>query len=196
MAVGGGEIEQRYGILFGRCYRPVLTYALRRTVNSVSAEDVVAETFLVAWRRIGDVPENPEAALLWLFGVARRVLANTRRGDARRDRLIARMHQHLGETVTPTVEDVAERTEQQWQVLAVLSRLGRADVEVLQLALWEQLTHAQIAVVLDCSVNAVAIRLHRARRAFAIQLGKYDEGTGHSSNVAPSAQELHSDGDD
>lgn len=174
------EAERRFRALFDRCYRPVLGYALRRAATRSGAEDVAADTFLVAWRRIGDVPREDSEALAWLLGVARRILSNARRGDARRDRLIARLHQHRSDAgVDLDAEAVAMVNERHATVLAVLATLRAADAEILQLATWEQLSHAQIAVVLDCSVNAVAIRLHRARRAFTDALAKDDRESGH-----------------
>jgi len=193
MAVDGAEIERRYRVLFDAAYRPILAYALRRTPNTPAAEDVVAETFLVAWRRIGDVPTDPDTALLWLYGVARRVLANTRRGDARRDRLLARIRQHRTETTVASLEDIAERAGQHQAVIAAFGRLRPEDIEILQLAMWEQLSHAQIAVILDRSVNAVGIRLHRARKAFADQLAKEDPETGHIDTAGPPAAQSTND---
>jgi RNA polymerase sigma factor (sigma-70 family) len=173
------EVERQFRLLFDCYYRRVLAYALRRESNRTAAEDVVAETFLVAWRRIGDVPAGDDA-LPWLLGVARRVLANARRTDARRDRLLARLRQEPMVEVTEAVDAAPLASDARAQILGALSRLRPGDAELLQLAVWEQLSHAQIALVLECSVNAVGIRLHRARKAFAAELVKPMPPSGHS----------------
>lgn len=174
-------VECRYRTLFDDCYRPVLAYALRRSNSRAGAEDAVAETFLVAWRRIGEVPIDDGEARAWLIGTVRRVLSNARRGDVRRDRLIARLHQQRSDLVTraddPVFDTVVDSSDS--EVGYVLARLRAVDAEILQLALWEQLTHAQMAIVLDCSTNAVAIRLHRARNAFAAEYEKHNPISGH-----------------
>ena len=180
MTSGSKEVELRFRTLFDSCHRPVLAYALRRATNPVIAEDVVAETFLVAWRRLDEVPEDAEIALPWMLGVARRVLANVRRGDARRDRLIVRLRQRRPETTQyPVAESIPDATDMQVRVSDALASLREVDAEILRLAVWDQLSHAQIALVLGCSVNAVGIRLHRARKAFAKELAKGPSGTGH-----------------
>jgi RNA polymerase sigma-70 factor, ECF subfamily len=180
------QVEQRYRLLFERHWRRVFAYALRRSPDRAAADDVVADVFLTAWRRIGDIPDDYELA--WLLAVARRVLANAYRGDARRDRLLARLHQAAPALQAVEIE-AADDGEVAEQVRAALGRLRAADAEILQLATWEQLPHAQIAVVLDCTVNAVAIRLHRARRRLSEELAKEYGSTGH---IEPQAQTLSS----
>jgi RNA polymerase sigma-70 factor (ECF subfamily) len=177
------HVEQRYRLLFERHWRRVFAYALRRSTNRAAAEDVVADVFLTAWRRVGDIPDDYELA--WLLAVARKVLANAYRGDARRDRLLARLHQAAPALPAPEVEAAADESEAAEQVRAALGRLREADAEILQLANWEQLPHAQIAVVLDCTVNAVAIRLHRARRRLSDELAKESGRTGHIEPTSP-----------
>jgi RNA polymerase sigma factor (sigma-70 family) len=139
----------------------ILGYTLRRTGSADDAADVIAETFLTAWRRIDDLPAG-EATLPWLYGVARRVLANQRRGEQRRSALGERLRSELAteprdREPPPGLEGVA----------VAFRRLGDPDREILTLAGWEGLDAGQIAVVLGCSRNAARIRLHRARRRFA-----------------------------
>jgi RNA polymerase sigma-70 factor, ECF subfamily len=176
---GHAEVEQRYRLLFERYWRRVRAYAVRRCPDVSAADDAVAETFLVAWRRIGDIPADNELA--WLFGVARRVLSNARRGDARRDKLLARLRQSAtGDTVD--VADLAvDASATAAAVRAAVARLRPEDAEVLQLAAWEQLSHAQIALVLETTTNAVGIRLYRARQRLAEELGKGLVTTGDTS---------------
>ncbi|WP_276320735.1 RNA polymerase sigma factor, partial [Phytoactinopolyspora endophytica] len=84
----------RFEDLFTAESRAVLGYALRRVQVADDAADIVAETFLVAWRRIDDVPQGRDGRL-WLYGVARRVCANHVRGDRRRHRLAERLREDL-----------------------------------------------------------------------------------------------------
>lgn len=165
-AIAGGSVplrDERFKDLFEACHRPLLAYAARRCPTLADAEDVVAEIFVVAWRRLDQVPAGDEA-LLWLYGVARRTIANQRRGRARRGRLRARLETTFDPTAAtpaasnPSGDDAA---------LEALARLSASDQELLRLLAWEELTHAQIAEVLGISVNAVAIRLHRVRARFA-----------------------------
>ena len=151
--------ERRFRAVYEPSYRPLLAYALRRAALG-DAEDVVSETFAIAWRRLDDVPTG-DAALPWLYGVARRVLANRRRGERRRTRLVERLafERQRAEGESP---DERART-----VLAALAELRPLDREVLCLAAWEGLPNRRIAEIFGCSENAVAIRLHRARRRFA-----------------------------
>lgn len=126
----------------------------------------MADTFLVAWRRLDQVPDG-DAALLWLYGVARRTIGNQRRGDTRRTRLVARIRDlGRGTSVEAAVEEAAPSVSVDHPVMVALARLSPADQELLKLVAWEELSHAEIAEVLGISVNAVAIRLHRARARF------------------------------
>ncbi|MDQ1436694.1 MAG: hypothetical protein QOK43_323 [Acidimicrobiaceae bacterium] len=152
--------------LYARFADHVFRYAVRRSANEADAEDVLAETFAVCWRRLGDVPAGKE--LPWLYGVARRVLANQRRSSGRLDRLRARLQSEQIVGRSGTAED--------GMALDVLDRLPEGDQEVLRLALWEGLAPSEIAVVLGVTENAVYIRLHRARQRFAAAFGQAGGG--------------------
>jgi RNA polymerase sigma factor (sigma-70 family) len=158
-----GVRRDRFQALYEANYHRVLGYALRR-VDREDAADVVAETFLTAWRRLDDVPDG-HAARLWLYGTARRVLANQQRGRRRRARLAERVRADAGEAVqSPTaVADVSVAA-------AAFARLRSEEREVLALVAWEGLDAGEVAKVLGCSRNAARIRLHRARRRFAREL--------------------------
>jgi RNA polymerase sigma-70 factor (ECF subfamily) len=163
-----GAAPARFAALYTDHARDVLAYAVRRTATPEDAADVVAETFLVAWRRDAQVPDG-DAARLWLYGVARRTLANQRRGELRRSRLAARMRAELPAGLacalsTPTTADAA--------VLAAICTLRERDREVLLLSAWEGLTPAEIAEVLELSPIAVRSRLHRARTRVQQQLSR------------------------
>ena len=159
--------------LFNAHSARVLAYSARRTTNLSDAEDVVAETFVIAWRRFADTPAEPGA---WLYGIARRVLANQRRGADRRTSLLRRLTAFAARAPVPALGDQP--------ALGALANLSAGDQELLKLVAWEELTHAQIAEVLGISVNAVAIRLHRARQRFAVTFSTIDredaKGSGDS----------------
>jgi RNA polymerase sigma-70 factor (ECF subfamily) len=129
---------------------------------------VLADTFLVAWRRLADLPDEPDTRP-WLFGVARRVLANQHRAERRRSALTEAL---IHETAVLTATYVRSPGEDPRSALlsAALARLPEADREVLLLAGWEALSPAQIAMVLDCSASTARVRLHRARRRLAALL--------------------------
>ncbi|MET8862767.1 sigma factor [Nonomuraea sp. NPDC004580] len=86
--------KQRFEVIYVAHYADILAYVRRRTESSEDAADALAETFATAWRRFNDVPEGRDARL-WLFGVARRVLANGRRAESRRSDLVERLGQQL-----------------------------------------------------------------------------------------------------
>ena len=163
--------EAEFRRLFAEHNRHVLAYALRRCEQRADAEDVVAGTFAVAWRRFADAPEE-ELRLAWLYAIAARVLANQRRSLRRLAALRSRLR---------AVPEAAHEDGEFFQdVVAALKQLRRDDQEVLRLAAWEGLTNAELGVALGCSENAATIRLHRARKRLAEQLEKETEPTGHS----------------
>ena len=165
--------------LFGAHERRVLAFALRRTVNPADAEDAAAETFTIAWRKIDQVPDD---ALPWLLAVARRVIANQRRGGQRR----AWLFQKLGRQSPPGPASLAHGEPPDGPALAALSHLRPDDQELLRLVAWDELDQRAIGQVLGISVNAVAIRLHRARKRFKDEFVK-DPGVIRTSTEAKGA---------
>jgi RNA polymerase sigma-70 factor (ECF subfamily) len=150
-------------------YGAVRGYALRRA-DPDTAQEVVAETFVVAWRRLDDVPDE---ALPWLFGVARRVLANQRRGAARRDALATRMAERSCE---PAVGDPLDAVAaDSGRVRRALDTLGERDREALMLVAWEGLPADVAARAFGCSRATFAVRLHRARRRLADALDALEQ---------------------
>ncbi len=162
--IGPASALARFDELFRDHERAVLAYAMRRTPTLGDAEDAAAETFTIAWRKIDAVPTTEP--LPWLYAVARRVLANQRRGTGRRERLAALLS--VGDVPTPMRVGDA----QDGPAFAALATLAPADQEVLRLVAWEDLGNQQIAAVLGITPNAVAIRLHRARARFADALAR------------------------
>jgi len=161
----------RFRHLFDDAERDLLAYALRRVERPEDAADVVAETFLVAWRRIEDVPPGPQARL-WLYGVARRQLANQRRGQLRRSQLADRLRAELPAAVAATT--AGSEDERVHDVRAALGRLDEADRELLTLSAWEGLSPAAIAVVLALPAVTLRSRLHRARKRLRAELARAD----------------------
>ena len=171
--------RRRFEALYAEHQAGVLGYVLRRTDSAHDAADVIAETFLVAWRRLDDAPTGASARL-WLFGVARRVLANQRRGERRRNQLAERLRGELAARDPPTAPS-GELAE----LAAAYGSLAEGDREVLALEAWEGLSAAAVATVLGCSHNAARIRLHRARRRLRTAIA---ESHGPRPDGAPPAR--------
>jgi RNA polymerase sigma-70 factor (ECF subfamily) len=149
--------------------RHVLAYALRRT-DSATADDVVSEVFVIVERRRADVPVD---ARPWLYGVARRVLANQRRSNSRR----AALQAALGVLARNAAAVPAAGFEADTPLLAALEALRPDDREVLMLTAWEGLDARDAATVLGCSTAALHTRLHRARARLQAELGRQTEPT-------------------
>lgn len=148
----------RFEGLYAAHNAAVRTY-VRRRVDSQDADDVVADVFVIAWRRLRDVPEDP---LPWLLGVARRVMANRWRSATREAALRDRM-MFERPRLAPSVSMTAESPQ---TVLRALGAMRENDREALLLVAWEGLAPAQAAKVLGVSPNAFSARLSRARRRF------------------------------
>lgn len=149
--------ESRFRAVFTDTYRPLVAYARRRTSDWSEADDIVAEAYSVAWRRRTELPaENP---LPWLYAVAANVLRNHRRSTGRRLRLVDKIEAQPAPAPAADPADLDGA-----QLRSALASLSDDDQEVLRLVAWEGLSHAEVGVVLDCSTNAVGIRIHRARQ--------------------------------
>jgi RNA polymerase sigma-70 factor (ECF subfamily) len=178
MGEGGAVVEEppdddaraRFEALAAEVVEPVRRFLVRRTDRD-TADDVLAETLLVCWRRLDQVPDN---ALPWVYGVARNCLANIQRGDRRQLRLAARIT-----VVDPPSEAERERDEPDERVRTALDAMRPEESELLRLWAWEQLGPAEIADVLGITANAVSIRLHRARGKLVEELRKIDGSAGH-----------------
>ena len=150
----------------------VHAYVLRRSTPA-TADDVTAEVFLIAWRRLDHVPDEP---FPWLLGVARRVLANRRRGEGR----AAALHERLARSyrpAQPAIESIDER------ISGALAVLGERDRELLLLIAWEGLDQTEVAKVLGVRRGTVAVRLHRARQRFANALGVQNDPASTTTEV-------------
>jgi RNA polymerase sigma factor (sigma-70 family) len=155
------EPERRrcFDALFASYSSDIVAYCSWHAASASDAQDAVAEVFLAAWRRLDELPEG-DAARVWLYAAARRVIANQRRSSRRRFALQERL-------VQETASELQESSD--WESAVVheaLRRLGPRDREILLLAEWEGLSPAQIAGVMGCLTVTARGRLHRARRRF------------------------------
>jgi RNA polymerase sigma factor (sigma-70 family) len=155
--------EIRFRAVFDLAYAPLCRYARHRGLTGPDAEDLVAQTLEVAWRRIDDVPAEP---LPWLYGVAQNLWRNQARKDRRRRDLLARFRPPSSAVAS---EDPAGL--EPGVLRAALASLSDNDQEVLRLVAWDGLTPAEVAVVLGCTPVAARARLHRARGRLAARLG-------------------------
>lgn len=176
---------QRYEQAYGAYSALILAYAARRTDHLEDAADIVAETFTVAWRRIDQMPAGDQARP-WLYGVARKVLANHHRSHRRRRRLDERLAAEVADlarlaTVAPGTDGLEGDA-----VAMALRQLSDSDRELLMLIGWEGLTPSETATALGCSKTTARVRLHRARRRFDEQLRlvgvKRPGSSGHESD--------------
>jgi RNA polymerase sigma-70 factor (ECF subfamily) len=148
----------------------VLAYLLHRT-DPETAQDVLQEVFVTAFRKAADVPEPP---IGWLLGTARRLLANTHRGERRRGQLVLRV---AGAAPRPTSDETIVSP-----VTEALAQLSSADREVLTLSAWYELSADEAATALGCSRSAYGVRLYRARHRLADRLRAAGYPTGQSAS--------------
>jgi RNA polymerase sigma-70 factor (ECF subfamily) len=166
--------ERAFPSLFDAHLAEVWRYARRRCATSVDADDIVGETFAVAWRRRADLPPGDGDARLWLLGSARRVLANQRRSQDRQHRL----HIRAASVVPPAPVEAGSDEGVLWRALA---RLSPGDRDLLIMRAWDELPVQEMAVLLGCTPNAVSLRLHKARRRLADALDRTDSAGSRTS---------------
>jgi RNA polymerase sigma-70 factor (ECF subfamily) len=169
--------ETKFLELYEAHSEQVYAYLKRRT-DTATAQDCAADTFLVVWRRLDDIPKDKE--IQWIYGVARRVLANRRRSKERSRRLDEKLAS-VGTNPGPTPEMIVVRRQEDEELLAAVGRLRHQDQELLMLATWEELPHAEIAQMLGCSRHAVDQRLYRATKRLARELAR----AGHQPTRRP-----------
>ncbi len=177
--------EERFTELYDAHFSAVRAYAWRRDRDG--ADDVVAETFAIAWQRLDSVPAE---ALPWLIGVARNVRLNRERGERRRRergerRRRERERQSARDDAVPSF---LEALEAHSALADALGRLSPGDREILLLAAWERLDRAGLAAALDCSKAAASVRLFRARRRLAAALAAAEEPDDHPHMARPAEQ--------
>lgn len=162
--------RRRFEELFDAHYAELTRFATRR-VGADAAGDIVAGTFLIAWRRFAELPADHARA--WLYSTARHVIANELRGRTRREKLTAK-----AAAASVDEADHSGQIDERIRVRAVLAELSPADQEVLRLIEWDGLDAAEAARVLRCTQTALKVRLHRARKRFAQRLTATEEHDG------------------
>lgn len=177
--------QARFEELFAAHYGDLMRYATRR-VGADEASDVVSSTFMIAWRRLADVPVDRSRA--WLYGTARKVISNELRGRERR----ARLGRQTGAHAQMATGDHAGPVTEQLRIREVLGELAPRDQELLRLTEWEGLDIDEVAAALGCSRAAAKVRLHRARRRFADRLIAADsaEEVAHAIDRTPRTARL------
>jgi RNA polymerase sigma factor (sigma-70 family) len=184
--------ERCFHSLYQEHYRSIQAYAVRRVGPGEDVSDVVAEVFTIAWRRRARIPEPP-ADRLWLYGVARRVVAGKLRSARRLRQLTTRLQASHAVGMQPGAHDQDSeqghgQSAERDRLTAAIAGLRPAEREALTLVLWEELSHAEAARVLGCSVNAVAIRVHRAKARLRAALTITDQSGRVASPVTAAAE--------
>ncbi len=151
------EAVQRFEDLYDRYYRRVHAYAVSRAGRQL-ADEVASEVFIVAWRRLADVPARP---LPWLLAVARNVITGQFRAAARQRSVAAEMGAWVKEEAS--APDVADEVFERISVLTALAAVPEADRELLMLVAWHGLSARAAAQVVGCTTATYFVRLHRAR---------------------------------
>jgi RNA polymerase sigma-70 factor (ECF subfamily) len=159
--------RSRFEAIWRQHRRHVLAYCLRRA-PSADAEDACAETFLVVWRRIEEIPPDPRT-LLALYGIARRVLSNQSRSFHRRGRLHTKLNS-LGVAPVADPLHVVVQSADDRVVHDAVHRLKPTDREIVMLDVWEDLSRAEIAEVMGMTRSAIDQRIHRAYQKLARSL--------------------------
>ncbi|MFI6323911.1 RNA polymerase sigma factor [Nonomuraea sp. NPDC050556] len=157
---GRTDDEQRFTRMYDESRQRVWAYAVSRAGRQL-ADEVVSETFAIAWRRLDDIPDP---ALPWLLVVARNVLRDNIRASARRESLGAELRSWIS-------EDVADSVTERLSVLKALTALSDEDREILILVAWQGLSPREAAHVVGCSQAAFRVRLHRARKRLTQAMG-------------------------
>ena len=153
---------ERFRGIYDATYPRIIAYTHRRARNREDALDAVSETFMVVWRRLDDMPTG-RGAVLWVYGVARRVLANQYRARDRTAQLEHRLKDDRSSGVGEQSFDLVHEA---------LEALRATDREILTLAAWADLDNDEIAEVLGTSAKNIAVRLHRARKRLGRELGR------------------------
>lgn len=176
--------RRRFEAVVEEVYEPLQRYLARR-VHPDDVSELLDDSLLVVWRRLDDIPlDDP---LPWSYGVAKRCLANHRRGARRRLRLVARVIDHAPRD--PFVPDASDVAFDHPLLAVALDELDESDRELIRLWAWEQLEPREIAAVLDATPNAVSLRLTRVRKKIASSIERQNrvvagqEGRGHPGEL-------------
>lgn len=161
------SVDARFRLLFDAHHHDILRYCYRR-VNREAAHEIASQTFVVAWRRLDEVPQGV-AALTWLYAVARNLVANERRAQARKSRLVGRLL-GMGDSAPDGPEEVALRSVPDPRVLRALRRLRPGDRDLLRMVAWEQHPRPEIARILGTTRKTLDQRIRRALQRLRTEL--------------------------
>lgn len=165
-------------------HRAALLAFVRRRIDTDLADDVISETFAIAWRKRDELPEEP---LPWLFAIARHAISNQLRSAQRRTRLLDRL------SAEQPLHGSDPATDLDWRLRLAdaFDALNEADREVLMLVAWEGLRPSEGARVLGCSTPAFRVRLHRARRK--LERGIENDGDAHRPPIPQVVGKKHAE---
>lgn len=161
------DTEAQFTDVYRAHYEDVLRF-VRRRAHPMNVDDIVGETFLAAWRRRRELPDNPRP---WLFGTARNLMLNAHRGMRRQSALVVHIQQSDPAGRPEPAVDATAQVDNRMELVAAWQSLAPADQEVLALHVWEGLAARDAAKVLGCTRAAYAMRLTRAKRRLAGLLG-------------------------
>ena len=168
--MGDRNRHEKFEALYAANAQDLISYVLRRVQNSHEAAEIVAEAMVAVWRRLDDVPEGGDARL-WLFGVVRNVMNNSRRSSRRQKRLIEK----ISALIEPAADgEIVLRDSRTSEVQEAMNQLRPIEAEVIRLNMWEELTPAQIAVHLQLLPETVRTHLHRGKLKLRDLLGHID----------------------
>lgn len=163
---------QSFSVVYETHYPAVFRYCIRLGLSSTDAQDVAQQVFAVAWRRISVLLTHPEIddmgnspRLAWLLSVTGKMVLNHRRGLARGRDLRLRAGQMFVGTHSQSADSLLPGP-----AMRAFVALADRDRDVLRLSSWDGLTASDIGRVLNCSENAAALRLSRARQRFRAAL--------------------------
>ena len=165
---------EQFAVLFRR-HAPVIQRYVTRRIGIGAADDVVAETFLVAFRQRADYRADRRDALPWLYGIATNLVGRHWRTELRQLRLLARTG------TDPVAEPFTERVDAALSATSVAARLGAglaglpvAQRDALLLVAWSGLTYDQVAIATGVPLGTVQSRVNRARTRLRRALAEGD----------------------
>lgn len=181
------NLEEQFTQIFQTHFETVWRYSARRVGDDL-AFDVAAESFLIAWRRFHELPDEAEV-LPWLLGVARKVVANEQRRQRRGNRLIGKLAQ-FASTSAPVHGIYSSADTSLRDVAAAMRSLPLRDQEALQLVCWDGLSASAAARVVGCSASAMANRIQRARQRLDAALARPSARSTAERNAPRSEEEV------
>ncbi|MEU6193550.1 sigma-70 family RNA polymerase sigma factor [Streptomyces sp. NPDC047061] len=178
------EQPELFARLYDRYAPDIHRYAARRLGDTI-ADDITADTFLVAFRIRSRYDLARPNARPWLYGIAGNLIGKQRRAEVRALKALARTgHDPVAASWSESwVEDTDSRIDAQGPLAGALAALTAGDRHVLLLVAWADLTYQEVAEALDIPVGTVRSRLNRARRKVRTALGADPAFVGDTAEV-------------